>query len=123
MKKKVLIVDDDISHLKSMEIFLQYENYQVLSATNYHQSIELALQYLPDIIISDLNLGRCQFNGIDILKLIKKDNLTKNIPFIIITGNSSIESEKNAIELGVSKYIMKPVDLDKLVQSVKLLLI
>lgn len=123
MKKKVLLVDDDINHLKSMEIFFKYEDYQVLSATNYHQSIELAIKYLPDIIISDLNLGNCQFNGIDILKLIKKDKITKHIPFIILTGNSSIESEKSAIELGVSEYITKPVNLDKLIQSVKALLI
>lgn len=84
-------------------------------ATNGQEGYEMFLEYEEDIdlIISDINMPI--LNGLDMIKKIKVHN--KNIPIIVTTAFSNKEYLLEAIDIGVDKYVLKPIDITKLIQA------
>ena len=83
-------------------------------AQNGQEGLELFKQYENeiDLIITDVNMPI--LNGLDMIKEIKKINL--NIPIIVATAFSNKEYLLEAIDIGVDKYVLKPIDIAKLLQ-------
>jgi len=71
----------------------------------------------PDLILLDINLPK--LNGIEVLKRLKADPDLKRIPVVILTVSDKDEYINKSFELGATSYIVKPVELDKFVQSMK----
>jgi len=71
----------------------------------------------PDLILLDINLPK--LNGIEVLKRLKADPDLKRIPVIILTVSDKDEYINKSFELGATSYIVKPVEFDKFVQSMK----
>lgn len=102
---KILIVEDN----KELRTFLKSVlsiNYDVLEAENGKQALEIALSYLPDIIISDIMMP--DMDGLELTKAIKNDINISHIPMILLTAKTDIESKLEALEYGVDDYITKP---------------
>jgi len=78
---------------------------------------KFALDYFynsnPNVIIIDINLKN--INGIDIIKIIRKEN--KNIPIIVITANKDLNNLLEAIKLNLVEYLIKPLDINKLIYA------
>lgn len=70
----------------------------------------------PKVIILDLKLPKV--NGLEILKRLKGDELTKTIPVVVMTSSKEEKDIVESYKLGVNSYIVKPVDFDKFVNSV-----
>ncbi len=105
--ERILVIDDEASIRKALQIGLDSVDYQVDLASDGESGILLGKNQTYDVIIADLSLP--DINGLEVIKEIK--NSTPDIIPIIITGNGSMQSSLEAIRLEVSDYLEKPLDL------------
>ncbi|MBF0274135.1 MAG: response regulator [Nitrospinae bacterium] len=105
-KKRILIVDD--SHLVRLSIAqeLQQSGYQILTATNGEEAVEIALLEKPDLITMDINMP--VMNGYEACHAIKSNHITKNIPIIILTSNNTQQEREKGFAVGAIEYFTKP---------------
>ncbi len=106
-KAVILIVDDVPTNVQALALLLK-EEYAVKVATSGVRALELAGQDpLPDLILLDVQMP--EMNGYDVLKSLKKNSDTAQIPIIFITGKDTLEDEEYGLELGAMDYITKPI--------------
>lgn len=111
-KPKVLLVDDSDDFREFMSEVLS-ENYVVEEAVNGKEAWEkLQTQPLPDIILSDVMMP--EMDGNELCKLAKENELTADIPFVMLTARLASEHKKEGLENGADEYITKPFDIDLL---------
>ncbi len=90
----------------------------MLSALDGELGLKLAKERKPDLILLDLILPKV--NGFDVLKNLKEDRETKNIPVIVLTNLEGIEDVNKAIELGATTYLVKAkYSLEEVVEKIK----
>lgn len=104
-KPVVVVVDDEESIRYSFETFLVDEGYEVASAADLETGLELISTLSPDIIFSDILLGR--EDGLEIVR--KVSDLELSTPVIVITGQPSIDTASDAVRLGAYDYMVKPI--------------
>lgn len=107
--KKIILITEDNADVREYVASHFRGDCRVLEAENGKEAYELAVKYIPDIIISDLLMP--VMNGSAFCKKIKKDERTSHIPFILLTAVTSKESEKEAFMAGADDYITKPFDI------------
>lgn len=112
---RLLYVEDEDDTLKPMMRFLQRRFSKVVAAKNGNEGYKKFLEYHPDIIITDLLLP--DYGGIDMIEKIRESGYTN--PIIITSALKDISSIVKTVDLGISKYIIKPVDLDELDASLQ----
>jgi CheY-like chemotaxis protein len=118
-EKKILIVDDQPENLEAIaDCFTNYKlDYSVLRAPNGSIAYELAEIRLPDLIITDWDMP--EMNGIELIKELKSNTVTKDIPVIMCTGvMTTSENLRTAINAGAVDFIRKPIDEIELVARV-----
>ena len=111
MNKKILIVDDLVENIQIIiSIFEKQEpNYTLFQATDGELAFIIAKRIKLDLIISDWDMPNV--DGIELLKLLKKDKDTKDIPVIMATGiMTTVEHLQMALDSGATDYIRKPID-------------
>jgi CheY-like chemotaxis protein len=112
----VLIVDDDEFEQKLLSLMLEPEGYQVRVASNGAEALRQLCRAPVDFILMDFNLP--DLNGIEVTKRLKDDPRLAAIPVIMITGNSERDVVVESRKMGVTDFIVKPVErsviLDKL---------
>ena len=112
LKPKVLLVDDSDDFREFMSEVLS-ENYVVEEAVNGKEAWKkLQTQPLPDIILSDVMMP--EMDGNELCKLAKGNELTADIPFVMLTARLASEHKKEGLENGADEYITKPFDIDLL---------
>lgn len=110
-KKYVLVVDDDILFLKSIKRSFKFKNFNLLTALNGKDAIELCASYDISVVISDYKMP--DMNGLSFLRKIRK--MHPQILLIMITAVQDINVAIEAInEVGIFKFILKPVKFDVL---------
>ena len=120
MKKRVLLIDDDPLVLKTIRKLLEREDCLVEAAKTAQEGLEKGKSADADLIICDIRMP--ETDGIELIRQIKdarKNNGKTEIPVIFITGYASEDAPIQAIKLGAKDYILKPFDLDRLLESVK----
>ncbi|MGK9476682.1 sigma-54-dependent transcriptional regulator [Melioribacter sp. OK-6-Me] len=110
MEPKILIIDDDDLVSMSLKKVLVKEGYSVEICNDAGEWSDIVKKYQPDLILLDIYLTT--HNGIDILKLIKKDYPT--LPVIMITGYADIKMAVTSIKLGAFDFLLKPIELEQL---------
>jgi DNA-binding response OmpR family regulator len=120
MMARILIIDDDATMRHLLRMHLVALQHSVEVAADASDAIRAILEKAPDLIISDLNMP--YMNGLELLKAFRGDAITKNIPVIMLTGSSSDDNWMEAMKLGVTRYVIKPVQLDELVKEIGLAL-
>jgi diguanylate cyclase (GGDEF)-like protein len=105
LKNSLLIVDDEKMNLKVLTHILGGD-YIIYTATNGASAIARAREYKPDLILLDILMP--EMDGYETLSILKKDEITQNIPVIFITGLNSIEDEEKGLSLDTVDYISKP---------------
>lgn len=118
-KTTLLIVEDN----PDMQTFIADSlkpNYHCLTANNGKQGLELATEYLPDIIISDLMMP--EMTGLDLIKNIRQQDITAHIPFVLLTAKGDDASRIEGWQLDVDDYVAKPFNLTELEARLKRLL-
>jgi DNA-binding NtrC family response regulator len=112
---RILIVDDDENIRKVLTTILEEEGYYVESVGTGKETIERTKRKLYNIALIDVRLP--DFEGIELLTRIK--DTTPRMRKIIITGYPTLHNAIAAVNRGADAYIMKPFDMDKVLQSVK----
>ncbi|HCT4803129.1 response regulator, partial [Klebsiella michiganensis] len=109
----ILVVDDDISHCTILQALLRGWGYRVALAYNGVQALEQVRQTVFDLVLCDIRMA--EMDGIETLKEIKTWN--PSIPVLIMTAYSSVDTAVEALKSGALDYLIKPLDFDKLQQT------
>jgi len=104
-KYKILIVEDDAFLIEIYSTKLDLEGFTTLQATSGERGLEIAKKEKPDIMLLDILLPK--LDGFDVLKMLQKDEETKNIPVILLTNLSQKEDVHRGLELGAKDYLIK----------------
>ncbi len=118
MKKRILIVEDNITLSQIVKDWLEREGYAVATAIDEPYARKLLRKESFDLILSDVRLP--QGDGISLLEWINKEKM--DIPFVIMTEYASVTDAVKAIKMGAKDYLAKPVFHEQLVEMVKELL-
>lgn len=116
MKKKVLVIDDELTMRTLLEFFLG-SKHEVTSVGSAIEALAWLDDNLPDLIISDI-----QMNGIDgfeFLKTVRKRGYTRNTPIIMLSGKSESKERVKCYQLGAQDYLTKPFNPEELEEVVK----
>ena len=120
--KPILLIEDD--HVDAMTVKRILKEIKVGNRLDIVKDGEDALEFLrnpetvrPGIILLDLNMPR--MNGIEFLKIAKKDDNLKMIPVVVFTTSKGDQDKIDSFNLGVAGYMIKPVDYQKFVELVK----
>ncbi|TXG35325.1 response regulator [Seonamhaeicola maritimus] len=116
MKKKILIVDDELTTCTLLEHFLSTQ-YDVVTKTSGLQALVWLEQDLPDLIISDIQMT--EMNGFDFLKEVRLKGYTKHTPVIMLSGRTESKERIKCYQLGAQDYLMKPFNPEELEEVVK----
>ncbi len=110
----VMVVEDTIDTRLVMSLSLQHEGYQVVTAANGEEAVEIALRALPDLILMDINMPRC--DGFTATRLIRRHPELRHVPILAVTAYHMDGMEQAAREAGLNGYLTKPIDFSRLHQ-------
>jgi two-component system chemotaxis response regulator CheY len=115
---KILIVDDHEPMRKIIKTILRKVGFEDMEeAENGREALSKLKEKKFDVVLLDQNMPG--LSGIELLKLMKQDEQLKNIPVIMITAETSKEKVLEAIQLGVSEYIVKPFTAETLKKKIE----
>jgi CheY-like chemotaxis protein len=116
-KKTIMVIDDSIVIRKMIEIALEEEDFNIVTAISGKEALEAISRAKPNLVILDMLLP--DMNGIDVLKTIKEE---KKLPVIMLSGKDSPQLIESAKEIGVDDFLPKPFRDEELVEKVKALI-
>jgi two-component system nitrogen regulation response regulator NtrX len=114
MFPSILIVDDEMSIIRSLGGLLTDEGYEVLSASNGYEALKIIDAESPDLVLLDIWMPG--IDGLETLKEIKRTN--PFVQVIIISGHGTIETAVKATKLGAFDFIEKPLSIDKVIVTI-----
>lgn len=112
---KILVVDDEKSIRKTFKIFLSKEGHDIFLAEDVNEAITIIDEQNLDLVITDIIMPKS--TGIDLLNIIKIKKL--DFPVIIMTGEPTVNTAKEAVKKNADDYLIKPVSKDSLLTAVK----
>lgn len=112
---KILVIDDERSIRNSMKDILVYEGHEVLLAENGMEGLVTVKSEKPDIVFCDIKMPKME--GIEVLERIKEFSV--DTPVIMISGHGTIDTAIEAIKKGAYDFIEKPLDLNRLLITIK----
>ncbi|AXO80432.1 response regulator [Olleya aquimaris] len=123
-KLKILLIEDDMIEkmkLNRTTSALQLDH-EIIEANNGEEALQLLenKDNLPDIILLDLNMPK--INGIEFLGILKKDDVLKYIPTIILTTSNNQKDLLECYKIGVAGYVIKPLKYEDYVSKIEKLL-
>jgi DNA-binding NtrC family response regulator len=112
---KILVIDDEKAIRRSIKEILEFEKHQVEEAEEGQMGLNMALKYNYDLILSDIKMPK--LDGIELLAKLVESNISSSI--IIMSGHGTIETAVDAVKHGAYDYLAKPIDLNRLLVSVR----
>ena len=116
----ILVVDDSADNVAMISLDLQQQGYRVVTASNGEDAITVAIQMLPNLILMDINLPT--LDGLGATRRIRENESLREVPIIAITAFGTEGFQRAAYDVGVSGYLTKPLDLDRMHQLIARLL-
>jgi len=114
-KKNILVIDDDVSTVETLDIFITGLGYDVSLAYNGREGLKLFDEKKPDLVLTDMVMP--ELGGMDVLKKIKENK--SGVPVIIITAVNEMDTIISAIQEGAYDYVEKPIDISNLKVIIK----
>lgn len=109
----IMMVDDEPILMELLQAFLEDQGYSnFITIEDSTKAIDAMHQLQPDILLLDLNMPN--LGGLDIIKLMRGDSLLKRLPIIVLTSSTDAETKLQALELGATDFLAKPVDASEL---------
>jgi CheY-like chemotaxis protein len=116
----ILVVDDSADNVAMISLTLQTQGYRVVTATNGEDAVTVATQTLPNLILMDINLPT--LDGLGATRRILDNEALREVPIVAITAFGTEGFQRAAYDAGVSGYLTKPIDLDRMHQLIARLL-
>jgi CheY-like chemotaxis protein len=120
-KKRILICDDDPVILRLLQVNLELEGYEVLSAHHGEEAVRVALAENPDLVILDIMMPR--MDGYQAVKEIKSNEATRDIPVVFLSAKAQQADIEKGRAYGVTDYLTKPFDPTELLEIIERLTI
>lgn len=108
----ILIAEDSADSLEMMRTLLGFKGYQVLSAQNGLEAVDLALANFPDLILIDLQLPK--LDGLNVTRNLRRHPRLREVPIVVLSGYDPADHRQQAIDAGCTDYLLKPIDFEKL---------
>lgn len=105
---KVLVIEDNIMNMKLVRSLLRLKKFEVIEASDGEMGIKLAAEYLPNLILMDIQLPG--IDGLTATSIIKQNPNLRHIPVIALTSHAMRGDDLKAREAGCEGYITKPID-------------
>ena len=117
MKKapKILIIDDEAPIRASLKEILEYENYQVMEAEDGAEGLKVATKFAFDAIFCDIKMPK--MDGLEVLEALMEKGIEGRV--IMISGHGTVETAVQAIKVGAFDFIQKPLDLNRILLTVR----
>ena len=112
----ILIVEDNEKNLKLVRDVLQVKGYVTLETSTAEDGIKLAAEKKPDLILMDIQLPG--MNGIEALKVLRKDPATSAIPIVAVTASVMQQDRTLITEAGFDGYVSKPISIKEFLEAV-----
>lgn len=120
IKSKILVVDDEENIVELIRMNLESSGYEVIDAYTGMEAITKTSTFLPDLILLDLMLP--DIDGLQVCKMLRLNEQTKNIPIIMITARSEETDKVEGLSMGADDYITKPFGILELEARIKTVL-
>ncbi len=115
-KKRILLVEDEANLRELMKYRLEEAGYEVITATDGFFAVSMARSQRPDIILLDLMLPK--LDGYTVCRMLRLNDITKEIPIIMITARTAPQDKDRGLEIGANDYLAKPVDVPTLLEKI-----
>jgi len=116
----ILIIEDESTSARLLELVLKREGYTTITATNGLQGLKLAQTQHPDLVLLDLMLPG--IDGFEVCNRLRADPSTANVPIIVTTAKSQEADKKAAAKVGANAYLTKPYTNKELVATIEAVL-
>lgn len=118
MKHTILVIEDESTIRNDMAEILLFEGFDVLTAENGTEGIQLAIEKLPDLIVSDVMMP--ETDGYEVLTALRENPLTRLIPVIFVTAMAEKEDIRTGMNSGADDYLVKPFTRQELLNAIQI---
>ncbi len=119
-KGKILVAEDERKILNLLQLYLEKNNYEVITAQNGIEALEKVKKFDPDLLVLDIVMP--EMNGHEVCKKIRKDKKYRDIPIIYLSSLAEKQSIVSSLELGGDDYLTKPFDPNELIARINAIL-
>jgi len=113
-RSRILVVDDETQITRVLKTMLQSQGYEVKTATDANSALDLAVDWIPDLIVTDLSMPR--MTGIDLCRLVRERS---QVPIIVLSVREEEKSKVEALDAGADDYVTKPFSVNELLARVR----
>lgn len=117
MPPKLVVIEDEPDTLAMLKAFLELFGFEVVGALTGEAGQKAIEEHCPDVLILDLMLP--DIDGYEICRSLRAGPVTRGLPIIILSARTSQSEVERGYALGATRYLKKPVDLDRLVAEVQ----
>ena len=117
MPRKILVVEDNEANRILMRQILKHYGYEVLEATDGVSGLEMAREFMPDLILLDLQMP--VMGGFAVIRELRKTPELSKLKVIAVTSFAMKGDREKALEAGFDEYVTKPIDTRKFAELVK----
>lgn len=119
-RKKILLADDSATTLMMEQMVLRGQPYEIVTARNGKQALEIAQLEKPDLILLDVIMP--VMDGLEACRQLRTNESTRHTPIIMVTTRGEEHSVENGFQSGCSDYVTKPINGNELLAKVRDLL-
>jgi len=116
LKEAILIIEDNPINLKLVKVLLTTEGYEIHTASNAEEALNLLTTVKPQLILMDIQLPR--MDGLELTRQLKADPRYRDIRIVAITAYAMKNDEEKALAAGCDGYIAKPIDVTKFAETI-----
>jgi DNA-binding NarL/FixJ family response regulator len=116
-RKRLLLIDDDPNLILLVRDYLEFRGYEVLTADNGKEALDLLAQNLPDMIVCDIMMP--EMDGYALIENIRKNPRTSWIPVLFLSARGQSQDRIKGLNLGADVYMVKPFEPEELVAQVE----
>ncbi|AFY79179.1 MAG: response regulator transcription factor [Hydrococcus sp. C42_A2020_068] len=115
--KKLLLVDDDPNLILLVKDYLEFQGYEVITAENGREALEILENQTPDMIICDVMMP--EMDGYALVEKVRQDSRTSWIPFMFLSAKGQSQDRVKGLNTGADVYMVKPFEPEELVAQVE----
>lgn len=115
-RRRVLIVDDSNDIREMLQLLFEMNGFDVFATGDGLSALQLASQYVPDIVLLDLQLPT--MDGLSVVREMRQHSRLSRTIVVIVSGHDPARYRQAAIAAGCNEYLLKPVDFDQLTEIV-----